>query len=116
VNEVRPIGVLVVLRCRPDAPSLGPPAALLERALAEGALALAGAAPTALDATLADVDAVLRAALAYTGPAPLLEPGRHATLESTAHGWRLVALGVRDPFHGLGGDEGIGPPLAAEAP
>ncbi|QDU84360.1 hypothetical protein Pla163_14670 [Planctomycetes bacterium Pla163] len=116
MNEVRPIGVLVVLRCRPDASPLGPPAALLERALTAGARAAAGAAPTALDATLTDVDAVLRSALAYTGAAPHLDPGKHATLESTARGWRLVALGVHDPVHGLGGDEGIGPPTAAEVP
>lgn len=121
MNDVRPIGVLLVLRCRPGASPLGPPRTLLERALLAGAGELdqhgGPSSPSlAVDATAQDVDRVLREALRFTGPAPLLEPEKHATLESTARGWRLVALGVRDPLHGLGGDEGIGPPTATVAP
>lgn len=95
---------LLVVAVDDAAPELGDPRELLANA----------ARGERTDATLrpGDAAAVVRRALDTSGPAPHLSCGRHATLEWSERGWRLVAFGAIDPTHGLSGDEGIGPPDA----
>lgn len=111
---------LLVLTRDDAAVPLASAAELLERAR--------GRARSDVRLRASDVQAVLRAALALDEPGPdgdararatpWLAPGRGAALESTAasasSGWRLSCLGALDPTHGLGGDEGIGPPSASD--
>jgi len=95
---------LIVLTARIGAPPIHDPIGFLAQCAA-GAVAVVERATDA-----ASLARVLRAALAFTGADPAVEPGRGSALEWTGEHWRLVSHNALDPLHGLSGDEGIGRP------
>lgn len=96
---------VVVLTAHIGAPPIDDPVGFLARCAAGSATCV----ERATDAL--SLGRVLRAALAFTGADPAVEPGRGSALEWTGEHWRLVSHNAIDPLHGLSGDEGIGRPV-----